>query len=233
MMLVLVACAGSSQRTPATSSTTTALPGDGERDRSLALHMGNYFWMVLEARDALIAGSLGRARSRMRRLSEQKYGALVPASWLPDMDRMAGEAARVAAARDLREASEALAGVAVACGACHARLHAGPLPDATPVGGVDGQGEDVEARMLRHQWAADALWSGLSRPSDSDWRAGAEALVEAPLSLPEGLGGESQQAAIERVRDIGRDALAAMTPGRRAGVYAALLQSCSGCHGKF
>lgn len=208
--------------------------GGADRDRMVALHMDTYFWMALEARDALIAGSLNLAKSRMHRLSEQEYRTLVPAGWLPDMQQMVNEAKRVADAQDLREAADAMAGVAVACGTCHGKLHAGPLPNMTALSEPDKGSEDLPARMLRHQWAADKLWSGLTRPSDADWRAGAEALVDAPPEPPKSGGGavvtKAMQSAIEGVRQVGRDALKSAAPEDRARIYARLLQSCSGCH---
>lgn len=244
LAIVLNACghddgsAGGGAAAPAVdeSSGAEANP-EGAPNRVLALHMDNYFWMALEARDALIAGGLDHARNRMRRLSEREYRGLVPDPWLPDMEHMIDEARQVAAAGDLREASEAMARVAVACGACHGKLHVGPLPGSAPVDDSAEDGEDLTERMLRHQWAADALWSGLTRPSDADWRSGAEALVDAPPQPPAspdgGVVGPEQQSAMERVRHIGQDALQSTVPEQRAKVYAELLQSCSGCHGKF
>lgn len=210
---------------------------EAERRHMLALHMGNYFWMVIEARDGLVAGGLGRARSRMRQLAALPYRSLVPSAWLPDMERMVNAAKQVADARSLVEATEAMATLAVSCGACHGKLHVGPLPAATALREPKQRAESVSERMLRHQWAADALWSGLTRPSDTDWRAGVEALIDAPLSPPSSADGgvvsQEQQSAMEDVREIGREAQDCVEPARRAKVYAKLLQSCSGCHGKY
>jgi mono/diheme cytochrome c family protein len=209
---------------------------DSGRQHMLALHMGNYFWMALEARDALIAGHLRRAKSRMRMLSRQEYAAVIPADWHADVQRMLDAAKRVADAPDLHQASEALGGLAVACGTCHKKRHAGPLPDRTPVREPEKSGESLTERMLRHQWAADALWSALTSPSDAEWKAGAEALLDAPLLPPAapdgGAVGPELQSALERVRALGRRALDATEPDVRAKVYGELLQSCSGCHTK-
>lgn len=207
------------------------------RDSTLALHMGNYFWLALEARDALIMGSLKRAKSRMQKLSQQEYKPLVPAAWYPDMELMLAEARQVAEARDTQEAAIHLAKVAITCGDCHVKVNAGPLPHAGGGTKPADEGEDVTTRMLRHQWAADSLWSGLTRPSDAEWMAGAEALIDAPLMPPEtkegGVVNQAQHAAMEDVREIGQEAKSAERPVDRAQAYADLVQSCSRCHGGF
>jgi len=201
----------------------------------LALHMGNYFWMAVEARDALIAGNMRHAQVRMQQLADHEFGALVPAALAPNLERVVTEAKQVVAASNLQQASAAMARVAEACGHCHGQLRAGPLANMTPIDEASDSKEDLTARMQRHKWAADALWFGLSRPSDSEWKLGAQALVDAPpqpaaeqfatLSL-------EQKAAIERVREIGQTALGASTPEARVEAYSDLLQSCAACHGQ-
>jgi len=196
--------------------------------------MDNNLWLALESRDALIAGDVARAKKKMAQLAAQEYRPLVPAAWIADMEAMQGYARAVAEARDLQEASRAMADVAVSCGGCHQKLFGGPLGDDTRARAPEEGVEDVAGRMKRHQWAANALWFGLARPSERDWTAGAEALVDAPLLPPRqaegGVVDQEGHAAMERIRELGQDAQVAEEPGKRAEVYGEILASCFKCH---
>ena len=98
---------------------------------------------------------------------------------------------------------------------------------------IDEGVEDLRGRMKRHQWATNALWFGLARPSDRDWREGAKALIDAPILPPrdaEGVVDDKQHSSMEAIRELGRVALSAETPADRTDIYGQLLASCFQCH---
>jgi cytochrome c5 len=74
------------------------------------------------------------------------------------------------------------------------------------------------------------MWEGLIAPSDAAWRAGAAALVNAPLRF--GAGDQAAQAdeLAAKVHQIAESARNAASDRERADVYGELLQSCALCH---
>lgn len=192
--------------------------------------MEHHFADVLEVQQAVIAGDLAGVRSPARRLLERTDPQ--PESWQPFVADNLRLSESVLAARNLEAAALAVAGLANNCGECHAAVGMGPvLAAAAPPPAVAG---DASPLMLRHQWAAERMGDALVSHSDAAWRAGAEALADAPLP-PSILPTDVNQPAVfdelaRRVHDLGARARTTDPWSDRAALYGELLATCAACH---
>ncbi len=180
-------------------------------------------------RDAVISGELADTRAPARGLVETALP--VPDAWRPHVEAMQKVAGEVLAAADVPTAAAATGRLARQCGACHTSVGARQdmtFPPAPPVA------PGARPSMILHQWAAERLYQGLITNNDAAWKAGAAALVDAPLhieeltadvELPEELHGLTK-----KVRDLGAAAKDATDPDARARLYGDLLASCASCH---
>ncbi len=196
-----------------------------------ASHMRASFWSAILARDALIEGDLKEAKRLSNELSEQSFGTL-PGDWSREVGEMQQHAASAAMAADHEEAAGAIARVAVACGRCHARKGAdsgrvifatAPIRDPEP----------VQARMARHESAADDLWVGLVAPSADAWKQGAITLRDLSPQPPvqgEEPVDEAFSAQLHQIKALGLKALSATTVEAQAEIYGNYLSRCAGCH---
>jgi cytochrome c553 len=157
-----------------------------------------------------IQGNLDVVRQMAERIAALPADALGP-DLEPQLEALRARAIALAKVQSQEEAARGVAGLAAACGECHASVaDAGPpvrLEAWPPTGD-----EDVEG-MVPHQEAADWMWIGLVAPSTPAWRRGARMLRRDPPD--------------EAVRELARIAESAPS---RAAVYADLLTACSTCH---
>jgi hypothetical protein len=236
-----VGCGGGSTESPAAETAPKpaaepARPRDFRSKPTPAQHMQANFWVAVELRDAVVDGDLDKARQLGTWLAGQDLRGTLPAQWAPWVKDMQASGAEVAAAPDLESAAQAVGSLGVSCGGCHWNFGvSGP----TAPGDGEDQGfapegpEDLTTRMLRHQWAADELWYGLTIPSDEAWKAGAHVLIESPFAPPE----QNDQPispelarGIETMREFGTMARHTDVMSDRARVYGNLLASCASCH---
>lgn len=218
-----------------TEKASAASSGDeGPSRQTLRGHMEANFDLALTARDGIIAGSLIQAKDAAVKLAEQNYATVLPAEWMPGVERMQSAARELAAAQDLTQGALRVAALAQTCGECHASFE--EHDHGRPVDGDKsefGESENMHERMMRHERAADGFWFGLTMPSDQAWKSGAVTLLNAPAA-PTGKDGkpvgEDMMARLEEVRGIARNALTAEAPADRAGLYAQFLAKCSSCH---
>lgn len=192
--------------------------------------MAHHFADVLEIQRAVIAGDLSSVRSPARRLVERTDPH--PASWRPYVAGNVALAEAALAARGLEEAARAAAGLANNCGECHAAVGLGPELVAAGLPSADVG--DAPQHMLRHEWAAERMGDALVSHSDKAWRAGAEALYDAPLR-PTILPADSNQLAMfdalaGRVHVLGARARTTVAWPDRAAMYGELLATCAACH---
>lgn len=233
--LAFGAACGSSEpaEEPAPAASETSGAEEVEPD-TLEGHMAANFDLALRARDGVIAGSLIQAREAAVKLAETDYSVMLPPDWMPGVERMQGAARELAVAEDVQAAAHRVATLAATCGACHSQFELGMASEAADPPRLGfGKAEDMHARMLRHQQAADGFWFGLSVPSDSAWRAGAQALLDAPMTPTdeEGKPVDAQLAArIDEARNIARRALEVTALDDRAKLYGEFLAICSSCH---
>jgi hypothetical protein len=225
--------------TVAKPAVTPARPRDFRKEPAPAQHMQANFWVAVELRDAVVDGELDKARQLGTWLAEHDLRRTLPAPWAPWVKDMQTSAAEVAAAPDLSSAAQAVGSLGVSCGGCHWNFGVSgprvPDPDEEDQGFAPEGPEDLTTRMLRHQWAADELWFGLTIPSEQAWKDGAQVLIDSPFEPPvqndQPVAPELARG-IEAMRELGRTAQHAGTMGDRSRVYGKLLASCAGCHTK-
>jgi len=198
-------------------------------------HSNTFMWthydVAYEAHDALIHGSISRARAAGQWLATHPESDMPRGSstYVREMQRYAGE---LADAEDLEVAALATAGIAQTCGECHQAFGPGPLflGGGTP---PPRRGDETRREMQRHSWAAARMWEGLVGPSDAAWLAGANVFRDVPLSaladsLPPDIRGDLRTLE-DRVHELG--GLAATASGAdRSVLYGNLIATCTQCH---
>ncbi len=211
--------------TPATGEQASS-PRSGPVEASAAkkAHRADLDVLLTKVRDGLIAGDLASVKR-----SAQKFSQALPDGAQPPFDTISTTSKTISSGSDHRGAATALVDLAVACGACHQKR--GVTPEVRSP--TSAQDPSPAMQMQLHQWAVDRMWEGLVRPSDDDWRRGAQALVRDPLADAdhERLDPE-RQGSIERVHNLADQAANARDLKQRARVYRQLLQTCGGCHGQ-
>jgi hypothetical protein len=191
------------------------------------------FWDTLEARDALIAGDLARAKQAADRLARTDYAATLPPDWMPWTARLQQHAADLSLAGDLGGAAQALGRIALVCGECHELHDAGPAHPRVQSLPWEDPPEALDARMQRHQLGIAQMWDGLVLPSEQAFRSGTVTITRAPLRAPEQATApiaEALKARVEEVRALAKDARRATTYEERGRVYGELIARCAQCH---
>jgi cytochrome c553 len=192
--------------------------------------MRHHFDSVIAAVDAVIRGDLSEARSEAGRVLALPDPAGLSENGMPHLRALRAQAERTAKAADLEQAAAATSSMLAACGDCHravGTMPAHPTPPEPKIGGVLGH-------MEEHKVAADLMGEGLTTPSSSLWRDGAEALATAPLhrgDLPDTA--NISHAAIKAEANLHALATRARTTSDTAGrvqIYSELIVSCSTCH---
>lgn len=141
--------------------------------------------------------------------------------------KVRSSAAELAKAKQLDQAARATAHLAQACASCHtaAGIDAQATPSLPPP-----DRDTLDARMARHLWAAEQLWSGMIGNDDVAWKAGIQ-LIATSKPLRDQLTTE-QQALGRRLQKTAERALRADAKqiATRANVYGELLLTCASCH---
>lgn len=191
-----------------------------------------HFGAAYEARDAVVAGDLARAKTALAWLAGADYPLALPVHHRPGAAAVQAAVREGARAADLQAAAQSVAQLGAACGACHTRMNR--VPQQPPAGFTELGEEGLPERMHRHGWAVERMWEGLLGPWDEAYRVGAQVIAEADPQLGAG-GGKARSArlaaGLSAVRALGRQAMAmAHAPGERAAAYGELLATCAGCH---
>ena len=179
-------------------------------------------------RNAIITGKLNNAVSPAKALANMEGMGKIAPKGHPAVELIKVASRRVGNSPDAPAVAAATADIGVACGSCH-RSSNGPKLE---VGKPPAAGTTVASRMARHVWATDRLWEGLYVPSDAAWAAGADALTGDVF--PEEVrkkGGVHGRSAADRLASLVATAGSKKTPQDRATLYAAMLETCSACHG--
>ena len=192
--------------------------------------MRHHFDSATGAVDAVIRGDLSAARSEARALLSEADPPGMPESAAPHLKALRAEAERALKAVDLEQAAAATSSMLATCGDCHravGTMPAHPTPPEPKIGGVLGH-------MEEHRVAADLMAQGLTTPSSSLWRDGAEALATAPLNkkdLPSDAKVSRDAIAAEAaIHTLATRARATADTAGRVRVYSELIASCSTCH---
>jgi hypothetical protein len=197
---------------------------------TLPKHMQEHFTRGVKIRDAVIAGDLAATKKDAQWMAEHQLSADFPESWKPHVTRFQDAARLVRDADKIDAAAEAVAGMAAACGSCHAALGGPKLTLTAP----PAEGSGAALHMARHQWAADRMWDALTTPSEDAWIKGTEVMADAPL-VPKAVSGEKSvdkktETLAVRVHEIAEKARMDRDTKKWAIGYGKFLQTCGGCH---
>jgi cytochrome c556 len=185
--------------------------------------MNAHYAHVDEIQEAVIAGNVDGTRGGARWLSTHE-GQEFPAAAGAALEAMRNEGRIMLRQNDILAVARTLGRMGVACASCHTALAANVT---FPLEEPPASSANPASQMLRHAWAMDRLWEGLSAPSDALWGAGAGALT----SLPVDFGGNDQANRLAaRVHELAGDARQAATAKERADTYGDLLETCALCH---
>jgi cytochrome c553 len=195
-----------------------------------ASSMRHHFENVNGAVDAVIRKDLSQARAQARLVLAEPDPAGLPERGRPQLLALRAQAERAARAADLEQVATAVSSMLAACGDCHravGTMPAHPAPVEPKVGGVLGH-------MDQHRTAADLLTQGLTTPSSSLWKDGADVLATAPLQLvdlPDP--GKIPRDGVKteaRIHALATRARAADDTAARVQIYSELILACSTCH---
>ena len=199
----------------------------------LGYHMRASFWDTLDARDALIAGELERAKRAADHLAKTDYARLLPQDWMRWVSQLQQHALELSMAANMSDAGRALGRLALVCGECHELYETGPNHPRVQPRPWEDPPDELDARMHRHQLGMAQMWDGLVLPSEQAFRSGTVTVTRAPLSPPQRAGepiDPTLQARIETVRELARAARRAPTYQERGRVYGDLVARCADCH---
>lgn len=221
--------------TPATTAASakppaSAVPEEKSATPTLPKHMQEHFTRGLKIRDAVIAGDLAATKKDAQWMAEHELTAEFPENWKPHVTRFQDAAKLVLDADKIETASTAVAGMAYACGSCHASLGGPKVTLTTP----PAEGSGAALHMARHQWAADRMWDALTAPHEESWLKGTEIMADAPL-VPKAVSGEksvdkkTEKLAVE-VHSIAENARTERDTKKWTTAYGKFLQTCASCH---
>lgn len=192
--------------------------------------MTDHFLIVTWARDSVIVGLLEPLREPLNTLAAYRYEGMDVPAWSAQLAELQAAARLTASAQTLDVAAAGVATMGRICGDCHTQKHGGPTVAPPPKDLGHYYAKDfVPERMERHMIAADLLWEGLTGPSDATWKAGADALVNAPEQLDEELPVRFETD-LREIRALGVKASEASTLSDRADAFGLLLATCADCH---
>lgn len=140
-------------------------------------HMRMHFDDLRMVERLLVAGRLDEGRSLAYLLTRRSSDAGLT-KWEAQSERVSAAALELTRTTTVNDALRQLAQVAVACGGCHVAARGTPAFPSPP---LPADLPTPEARMARHAWAADRLWTGVVAAEDARWRSGLTVLAEAPL----------------------------------------------------
>lgn len=193
-------------------------------------HMHRHVDDLREVQRLLLAGKLDEAKTRAFLLTKPASDAGL-AAWRSHAARLSDSARALTQATTIAEACRLEAQVAAACATCHVRAE--PLAVIyPPAPAAPANAATVDARMARHQWAADRLWEGMIAGTTVPWRQGLEVLAQTPLPFPPHA---KMPALADRLQDLARGALESLsdrseTIDTRATTYGNMLVTCAACH---
>lgn len=203
-------------------------PPTPDRDRvreydMMRLHMHANFDLVRAIERLLIRHNLDDARRFAAAIAmapdEPAHGP-----WAASVMVVRERAAELSRAATVEEGVRGVAKLGAACGDCHAEATTGLLFANPPL--VPPDKPTIDARMLRHRWAADRLWEGVVGNADAAWMAGLTVLSSSPLEQP-----PDRAALARQLKQLADRARRDRTGVRgRAAVYGEILGVCAACH---
>lgn len=203
---------------------------EGPSEVEMVAAMEAHYTPTILAHDALIQGDLDAFRAQLAKTDSQRLPSNAPELWRPFERQLHDASKTAAAATDLNMGAVTMAKVALACGACHEGLDAGPVyPAPAP---RDGD-HPLQQAMLEHRWATERLWEGVTGPWDSAWERGSAALAETSVFADLESGAMPDESLLRReaeLRSLGEEAKGTKAHADRAKLYGRVLATCGGCH---
>jgi mono/diheme cytochrome c family protein len=199
----------------------------GRPESTLADHMQAHLSLVGDMQSAIIQGDLAAARQAGLRIAEHPEHQDLPRGIENPIEDVRAFSRSVSRAASIQDAARYAAEIGAACGRCHRAAEAslgmetGVMPPAEAATGT---------HMRRHAWATDRLWEGLIVPSDRLWEAGAVALTDDPIFLPDDAAGQETNALAREIHDLGTEARRVEDPAMRSGIFGRTLGTCARCH---
>lgn len=195
-----------------------------ERAMVLRFHMYQNFDLTRAIERLLIRGKLDEAKTFANAIAAAPE---IPAhgSWTSHVLQVRDRAAALGRATTVPDAIHKMARLGAACGNCHGDVGVSPQFRNPPR--VPDDQSTIEARMVRHRWAADRIWEGVIGNEETAWNQGLTVLATTPIDAPNdraGIGRKLRQLA-DQARKPG--------PGRmtdRATTYGEILELCASCH---
>jgi cytochrome c553 len=190
------------------------------------LHMHENFDLLRAIERLLIVGKLDEAKRFAAAISEAP-DAPAHGPWAAQVVAVRDRAATLARATTLEQACRLEASLAGACAECHAETGVAPEFRVFP---VPPDKTTLEARMLRHRWAADRMWEGIVGGADEPWRAGLDVLAATPLDWGPASSDRAIHArTLQRLADQARRQTKPSIATRTA-AYGEILVTCASCH---
>lgn len=227
MLLAVAACANASGGDDPRPQPPE--PTRFDRPEMVRFHMRRHFDDLRQVERLLLAGKLDEARARAYLLTQPATDPGM-APWSAEIEDVRTAARSLAALPGIDEGLRREARVAEACAYCHVRTQ--NLPVFPELAAAPHDTGAREARMARHQWAADRLWEGIVGGGKTQWRAGLDVLATTPLPFPPTT---DAPALAKRLQDLARTALEKHVDGsetlaERARLYGEMLVTCAACH---
>jgi hypothetical protein len=195
------------------------LPEGAQQTKTAKSYMRQHTAEADEMRKAARMGQLDGIHSAAAKIASDGWTANLRPDYRPHVDAVRAAAALAAEAASFESATAALGQLGAACASCHQEFGGPPAP---PAAAPAARAEDS---MSAHAAAEEALWVGLTFPSEASWMRGARGLLDAPAVDSDV---EEVSALAHRTSDLAHDALEARSP--RADVYGRILSTCSTCH---
>ena len=204
----------------------TSGPAQLPRDELQRMHMHENFDLLRAIERLLITGKLDDAKRFAAAISEAPDSP-AHGPWAAHVVAVRDRAAALARATTLAQATRLEASLAAACASCHVETGVAPEFRQFP---VPPDAKTVEARMLRHRWAADRIWEGIIGGDPEPWRAGLDVLAAAPLDWGPSSSDRAVHArTLQRLASQARANKLATTEAR-ATAYGEILSTCAACH---
>ena len=208
---------------PARPPAPPAPPTQFEHDMLLRFHMHENYDLARATERLLLRGKLDEAKALAAGIASAPDEPGDP-RWATHALRVREAAAQFARAVSIPDACRRDAALATACAGCHVELGVAPEFATHPAPPPDKP--TVDARMLRHQWAAARLWEGIIGGAREPWSAGLEVLAAAPLPDDQIARRQDLAQKLQRLADQARRGKA----GPDEHTYGEILATCAACH---
>ena len=193
-----------------------------EHDMMMRFHMHQNFDLLRAIERLLIRGKLDEAKRFAEAIAmapdEPAHGP-----WATYTATVRERAAAVARASKIDDALRKETQLAAACGDCHRDNGGSAMFEKPPA--VPPDRPTLDARMLRHRWAADRLWEAVVGDSEEAWKEGLDVLAATPLDL-----GPDRAPLARELQRLAKTARRAKRVGSPAATYGEILVTCATCH---